>query len=155
MHCLNTNTDIIRSIGETVSVAHFDQGRFEVNPLTWPAVVEFCQAATTKLSSTSQKELRQLFVEACKAHSNSVIRASQGKGTERHYKALGHMLQADEPKPLLFSDPLHTSKIRAFDFMSSCFPSEMAEKGYLLSFPGLGDNQPDSLWIHIEVYNKQ
>jgi NADPH:quinone reductase-like Zn-dependent oxidoreductase len=135
---------------ETVSVGHFDHGRVEVNPLVWPEVAAFCAAASK--NTASPKELRKLFVEACKAHSNSVMRASQGKGTERHYKALGHMLQPGEPKPLLYSDPLHVKKIRSFDFMSSCFPSEMAEKGYLLSHPGI---EPDSLWIHYEVYNEQ
>lgn len=139
---------------ETVSVAHFDQGRFEMNPLTWPAIVEFCEAATTKLESSSTKELRRLFLNACKVHSNSVTAASQGKGTERHYRSLQQMLRPDEPIPLLFSDPLHTSRIRSFDFSSNCFPSEMAEKGYLLSSPNLGEKQPDSLWIHIEVYNE-
>ena len=137
---------------ETVSMEHFDRGRVEVNPLAWPAVVEFCNAATATDKATSPKELRRLFIAACKAHSNSVYQASQGKGTERLYKALGKMLQPGETKPMLYSDPLHTHKIRTFDFMSSTFQSEMPEKGYLLSYPDI--EPPDSLWIHVEVYNE-
>lgn len=140
---------------ETVSVATFNKGRVELNQILWPEVVEFCNAAYDASTNTKQQrskeELRKLFYDACRAHSNSVIRASRGHGTVRHMDGLLSMLQESEPMPALFEDPV-LGKTRVYDFMSHCHESDMLEKGFVLALPG---EEPRHIWVHYEVYDEE
>ncbi|KAL3417438.1 mycocerosic acid synthase [Phlyctema vagabunda] len=124
-----------------VSLASFYRGRVDINQVTVPAVVAFCNSAYDESITVSAR--RKLLYNATKTHANSVTRAVRGRGFDRYMTSLRQMLKEDEPVPELFTDPVYL-KSRPRKIMSHCHDTGMLEKGFAL-------RDPDSVWVHFEV----
>lgn len=131
----------VPALWETVSVSNFHQGRIDINQIVLPPVMDFC--AVFKNLSVPVSIRQKLFVEAIKAHANSVTRASRGRGIDRHLSALRQVLKRGEPLPALFQDPIY-SKTRPRKIMAHCHETGMLEKGFVL-------RDPEAIWVHYEL----
>jgi hypothetical protein len=129
---------------EPVSLSHFLKGRVELVQVLVPDVAEFCGAAAneTNLNPATHTELRKHFLQAVKAHTNSVMRASRGNGIDRHMMCLQWSLQDGEEVPALFSSPLF-KKTRPRLVGTNTLPLGALECGAFRA-------DPDSFWIHFE-----
>lgn len=115
---------------ETISLAHFKEGRVEVNHILQPEVLQFLDAWETGPTNS----LRSLFYEAAKSHAKSLTRASNGHGFGRYLLAMEWMLDENEPTPALFSDPVYT-RLKPRKALTSCFATGWEEGGFVYPFP--------------------
>ena len=127
---------------EPVSLGHF-KGRVERAHAVVPEVANFCAAASDKFATLKNPDLRRLFFEGVKAHTNSVMRTSRGHGIDRHLLCLEWSLHAGDEVPALFASPLH-KKTQPSMVATDCWASGALECGSI---------QPDegSFWMHFEV----
>ncbi|KAF2024966.1 ketoacyl-synt-domain-containing protein [Setomelanomma holmii] len=130
---------------ETVSVAHFHMGRVEIIQVILPAVAEFLAAAQDTTKSLSER--RRLLIEATRAHTAAVSKANRGQSAERNLSALRVLLRDGEETPSLYEDPVY-KRARPRKIMSHCFGTGMMEKGFLF-------RDPESVWVHYEVYDSR
>lgn len=130
---------------ETVSVAHFHLGRVEIIQVILPAVADFL--AVARNTDVPLIERRRLLLDAMRAHSVAVSKASRGQSAERNFSALRVLLQEGEETPSLYEDPVY-KRARPRKIMSHCFETGMLEKRFLF-------RDPESVWVHYEVYDSR
>ena len=144
---------------ETVSLAHFRQGRVEVHHVINAAVARFLEAAidtfahspiqsswdngsiASSTSAVSIQDLKQLFYTAATAHTKSLSRCSQGQGFSRHLTALEWAfedLRAKDPlfqEPELFRNEVY-KRLKPGKIMVSGFTTGWEEGGVVYPVPG-------------------
>ncbi|KAF2797221.1 hypothetical protein K505DRAFT_399134 [Melanomma pulvis-pyrius CBS 109.77] len=125
---------------ETVSLAHFLKGRVECGHILWPAIQEFCTAASE--STVPANELRGLFLEAVKSHAINLMRCSSGQGIDRHLLCLEWSIPDGDPIPELFASSIYKAS-RPGLLMTDCLDLGALECGALPPRPG-------GIWIHFE-----
>ena len=118
---------------ETVSMAHFCQGRVEVNAIIGPAMIQFLDAAASKYRSDSTN-LRALLHEAATEHSRRLGRVVKGRGYNRHLLALEWVLREGETRPALFDDAGY-AKSKPGKVITSNFAMGGLEGGFAYPVP--------------------
>lgn len=126
---------------ETVSMAHFRNGRVALSQTVWPQVVDFCKAADDR--SISLIHRKTLFHDAASSLARSLNRAVKGHSTNRYMMALEWMLHAEEPRPALFDDPVYKQSVTEM-VTTDCLENDLLECGLVLRDPG-------SVWIHFQA----
>ncbi|PVH97742.1 hypothetical protein DM02DRAFT_684379 [Periconia macrospinosa] len=127
---------------ESVGLAHFRKGRVELNHILWPEVKRFCDAALSSSSDANKGELRRLFFDAVKVHTNNVMRSSQGYGVDRHLLSLEWSVIEGENVPELFASDAYKGSRPAL-LVTDCLKAGVVEA---FSLPA----HPDGLWVHFE-----
>ncbi|MCJ1283208.1 polyketide synthase [Xylographa opegraphella] len=130
---------------ETVSMAHFRNGRVALSQTVWPQVVSFCKAADDPSLSVSDR--RTLFSEAALSLAKSLNRAVKGYSTSRYMMALEWMLDATEPRPALFDDPVYKQATTEM-VTTDCLENDLLECGLVLRNAG-------SIWIHYQTLDQR
>ncbi|KAL9637970.1 MAG: hypothetical protein Q9204_001674 [Flavoplaca sp. TL-2023a] len=140
---------------ETVSLAHFRQGRVEVHHTIQPAVALFLSDAVgcERTTFSSSPTLRASFYEAARAHAKSFARCRAGKGFSRHMLAMEWMLD-DVRKELieypqdamLFEDEVYR-RMKPGRIMTSCATSGWLEGGFVYPVP-------EGVFVYFEIQDE-
>jgi hypothetical protein len=125
---------------ETVGLAHFLKGRVEIGHTLWPAVRQFCDAASD--TNIPKEELRNLFFNAARTHTNNLMRSTQGHGLDRHLLSLEWAIKEDEEVPDFFTSEIYKES-RPKLVVTDCLESGAMEAH---SLPA----HPSGIWIHYE-----
>ncbi|KAI9689894.1 MAG: hypothetical protein M1822_009776 [Bathelium mastoideum] len=130
---------------ETVCMRSFHKGRVDIFQTVLPSVARFCAAMQNPRPLESQSNLRQLFSEAAKSLTATLMRVSRGRGFAAHLYALQEVVGPDEEVPLLFRDPTY-SRTRPAKIMTDCVPWQdvIQDGGFVMP-------DPDFVWVHYEV----
>jgi carnitine O-acetyltransferase len=94
-----------RGTYESTQTRTYMHGRTEVTRSVSIESEKFCDAV---LASKSKEEIHAKLIEACKAHSEYIGKASKGMGCDRHLLALKFLIKEGEKAPSLYSDPGYT-----------------------------------------------
>jgi hypothetical protein len=126
---------------ETVLQSTFRKGRVEINQIVSPQVKAFVDAAVD--DTVDLVTCKQLFIEAARAHSSSVLSCTRAGGSDRFLTMLRELLVEGEEVPGLFNDPVYTRN-RPRKIMSNCHKTDTLEDGCTL-------RDPEGVWLHVEV----
>lgn len=130
---------------ETVNLARYHLGRFDIIQVITPPVAAFLEA--TRDSSVGLAELHILLVAAIRSHVSTMNKAGQNLGWERQLTVLSVLLDESDGEQMtsLYNDPVYR-RVRPRVMMSNCFQTGMLEKDCQWK-------DPEAVWSHYEVYD--
>lgn len=148
-------TGKIRPTYESAATRKFLKGRTETGRTVSNESKAFVETWTSHDSTTEEKI--NTFNAACKQHVKYLVEAADGKGVDRHFFGLKQMLQAGEPVPEMFQDPVF-SYSQTWYLSSSQVPSEyfqswgwsqVIDEGFGLAYLINSD------WLHVHISCKK
>jgi carnitine O-acetyltransferase len=135
---------VSRPTYESASTRKYLKGRTETIRSVSLESVDFVKSINDP--SISNEVKIQKLQAACKAHSKYTVEASDGRGVDRHLLGLRLTLNANEPKPSIFTDPAYSYSSH-WNLSTSQLVSEFFQ-GY-----GWGEVVPDGYGVPYMINN--
>ncbi|KAG9238233.1 hypothetical protein BJ875DRAFT_492652, partial [Amylocarpus encephaloides] len=126
---------------ETVSLGHFLKGRVDMLHTVRLDMVAFSVAADNMQAAAA--DLRALFFDAARTHSQNLLRVARGQGFFRHLWSLRWAIREGEEPPLLLKSALW-EKSSPFTVVTDCLSSQGLEVGAI-------NAELNSFWIHFDT----